>query len=123
MKANLTENILAFILLILFSIVFGFIVIGLLNISIILAIFFISLTAGIFYFAGKDLLKQGLFKKKYWKNIFLIFIPIVLILDGLLFSVISWYNFIAIFPYYILFLTNFFKNYNKYIHKESIQKT
>lgn len=97
------ENIFTYVFLVLICFIFGFIVVALSKVSIYLVIIFVIFTAGLFNFAGGHFIEQGAFNEKRWKIIFLSFSPVIIIIDGLIYLSVDWYNFTAVSPYYLLF--------------------
>ena len=120
-KATVKENILAYLFLILVCFIFGFIVAILLNFSTLLGLLFITLTAGFFNYSGKSLVEEGLFNEKYWKKVFLAFIPAIIVIDGLIWMNVDWYDFIATAPYYFLFTIGLVRNHSQRVIKHVVE--
>jgi len=77
------------------------------NTASVLGWIFIILTAGLFFYSGKNFVDQGIFNSNKWKVVFILLAPIVLYIDFLLNMKISWYDEFGGFAYYVLFTIGF----------------
>lgn len=86
---------------------------------------FIVLTAGFFFFAGGNLVNQGFFLSPFWVVIFIVFLPIVLLLEYRYINPLEWYKGIPITAYFLIFTLGliirklpFLKGMNKTLFNE-----
>jgi hypothetical protein len=101
------NNIFTYLFLIPICFAFAFAFTGLLNIANFLGWVFSILTAGMFFFSGKNFVDQGAFYSNGWKVVFVVLSPLILYIDYLLNQKISWYDNFAGFAYYALFTLGF----------------
>ncbi len=77
------------------------------NFSGVLGWVFIIITAGLFFYAGGDLVDQGVFSTKKWKVAFVVLLPIVFFVDVFLIKKLSWYHGSSGVAYYMLYTLGF----------------
>jgi hypothetical protein len=107
-KINSTkDNIITYLILIPICFGFAFAHTGLSNIASFLGWVFIFLTAGLFFFGGKNFVDQGAFNSNSWKIIFVILAPVIFYIDYLLNMKINWYADFGGSAYYVLFTIGF----------------
>lgn len=107
MSKSHKDDIFTYLILIIICFGFAFIHTGLSIIASFLGWIFIILTAGLFFFSGKNFVDQGVFKSNSWKIIFVILTPVIFYIDYFLYMNIYWYDKFGGFAYYLLFTLGF----------------
>ncbi len=100
-------NIQSYFMLIVFCFVVGHIQQIINNFSGVLGWIFIIFTAGVFFYAGGNLVDQGFFTTKKWKAFFVLLLPIVFFADVYLIYISPWYHGSSGFAYYTLYTISF----------------